>query len=158
MNDLLGRINAALEIKKESVTQLQTLINGIAAQIQKLLLQIKSLKEEKEEIDLAELKAQIDALMIKLQDAYTLYNNCVGSTKDLQADLAKLQKEQKDLLTKIEQLRCAINDLTAKKNKLDQDIAALEKKLIDLKAQRDQICSQIANLTAEWNAKKERLA
>ena len=30
LNDLLGRINAALEIKKESVAQLQTLINGIA--------------------------------------------------------------------------------------------------------------------------------
>ena len=97
LNDLLGRINAALQIKKESIAQLQALINGISVQVEKLLLQITSLKTEQTNLNLAGLKAQIDQLMIKLQAAYTEYNNCVGSTKTLEADLAKLQQEQKDL-------------------------------------------------------------
>ena len=145
LNDLLGRINAALEIKKESIAQLQILINGIAAQVQKLLAQIESLKLEQTNLNLAGLKAQIDALMLKLklQAAYSEYNNCVGSTKDFSAELALLQQEQKDLEIKIDQLRCAIDDLIARKNQLDIDISALEKKLADLKAQRDQVCTQI---------------
>lgn len=157
LNDLLGRINAALEIKKESIAQLQILINGIAAQVQKLLAQIESLKLEQTNLNLAGLKAQIDALMLKLQAAYSEYNNCVGSTKDFSAELALLQQEQKDLEIKIDQLRCAIDDLIARKNQLDIDISALEKKLADLKAQRDQVCAQILSYTAEWNAKKGRL-
>lgn len=97
LNDLLGRINAALQIKKESIAQLQALINGISVQVQKLLLQITSLKQEQTNLNLAGLKAQIDQLMIRLQAAYTQYNNCVGSCNPLEADLAKLKQEQKDL-------------------------------------------------------------
>jgi len=157
LNDLLGRINAALEIKKESIAQLQALIDGIATQVQKLLVQIQTLKDEKTNINLAGLKLQIDALMQKLTIAYGEYNTCVASTHDLEVELAALQQEQKELETKIYQLQCAIDELIAKRNQLDIDIAALEKKLVELKAQRDQINVQIANYTAEWNAKKTRL-
>jgi len=45
LNDLLGRINAALEIKKESVAQIQCLIDGVTVQIKKLLAQIQSYKD-----------------------------------------------------------------------------------------------------------------
>lgn len=157
LNDLLGRINAALEIKKESIAQLQALINGIAAQIQKLLVQIQTLKTEQTNLNLSGLKAQIDALLLKIQAAYNEYNTCIGSTKGFEAELAQLQQEQKDLEARIYQLKCAIDELVAQRNQLDIDIAALEKKLAELKAQRDQVNSQINNLTAEWKAKSDRL-
>lgn len=82
MNDLLGRINAGLKIKKESIAQLQALIDGIIVQIQKLLVQIQGLKSEQTALDLTGLKAQIDALMIKVKEAYTQYNTCISSTGD----------------------------------------------------------------------------
>ncbi len=97
LNDLLGRINAALSIKKESVAQLQALINGIATQVQKLLVQIQTLKSEQSALDLANLKIQLDALMAKLKDAYNQYNTCVGSTKDYELELQALRVEQQDL-------------------------------------------------------------
>ncbi len=157
LNDLLGRINAGLKIKKESIVQLQALIDGITVQIQKLLVQIQNLKNEQSSLDLAGLKAQIDALMIKVKEAYNQYNTCVSSTKDYNLELESLKKEQQELEAKVYQLKCQIDELIAKINQLDIDIAALEKKLTELKAQRSQFSSQLTTITAEWNAKKERL-
>ncbi len=136
LNDLLGRINAALEIKKESIAQLQSLINGITAQVQVLLAKIKTLKDEQAGLNLQGLKDQLEALKIKLQGLYNDYNTCTNSTKDFQNELNKLQQEKKELEARIDQIKCTIDDLTARKNQLDIDIAALEKKLADLKAER----------------------
>jgi hypothetical protein len=90
LNDLLGRINAALVIKKESVSQLQILISGITTQVNKLLLQITTLKKEQTTLNLTSLKTQIDQLVIKLQTAYNDYNNCIN-TQSFQLELKKLQ-------------------------------------------------------------------
>lgn len=157
LNDLLGRINAALQIKKESIAQLQVLIDGIATQIQKLLVQINDLKTQQSNLDLAGLKAQLDALMLKLQDAYNQYNTCTSSCNDYNTELASLQQEQSDLISKINAIKCSIDDLTAKLNQYDANIAALEKQLADLKAQRAQIAANISDLTAQFNSKNDRL-
>ncbi len=157
LNDLLGRINAALSVKKESVAQLQALINGIATQVQKLLVQIQTLKSEQSALDLTNLKIQLDALMAKLKDAYNQYNTCVGSTKDYDLELQALKLEQQDLEAKVYQIKCQIDDLTAKLNQLNIDIAALEQKLSELKAQRDQISGQLSSLTQQWNSYVSRL-
>lgn len=157
LNDLLGRINSGLSIKKESIAQIQILIDGITVQIQKLLVQIQSLKSEKAALDLANLKIQLDNLMLKLKAAYNDYNNCVGSTKTYDDELKALKLEQQDLETKVYQLKCQIDELTIKFNQLNADISALEQKLVDLKAQRDQISLQITSVTGEWKTKYDRL-
>lgn len=157
LNDLLGRINAGLSIKKESIAQLQGLIDSITVQVQKLLAQITSLKSEKAALDLTNLKAQLDALMLKLKSAYNEYNTCTGSTKAYDDELKTLKIEQQGLEAKVYQLKCQIDELTVKFNQLNVDIAALEQKLTELKAQRDQISVQITSVTAEWKSKSERL-
>jgi hypothetical protein len=77
------------------------LISGIASQVDKLLIQIQTLKTEQTNLNLQGLKTQIDALMAQLRAAYAEYNTCVGSTKDLEAKLVKLRKEQKALEARI---------------------------------------------------------
>ncbi len=91
LNDLLGRINAALIIKTESVSQLQILIRGITTQVDKLLIQITTLKKEQTSLNLIGLKTQIDQLVIKLQTAYNDFNNCGSNTQSFQLELKKLQ-------------------------------------------------------------------
>lgn len=125
LNDLLGRINAGLSIKKESIAQLQILIDSITTQVQKLLAQIQSLKSEKAALNLAGLKAQIEALMLKLKAAYGDYNTCVSSTKVYDDELKALKLEQQDLETKVYQLKCQIDSLTSQFNQLNADISAL---------------------------------
>lgn len=125
LNDLLGRINSGLSIKKESIAQLQALIDSITVQVQKLLAQITSLKSEKAALDLTGLKAQLDALMLKLKAAYGEYNTCTGSIKVYDDELKALKLEQQDLEAKVYQLKCQIDELTIKFNQLNVDIAAL---------------------------------
>jgi len=111
---LLGRINAALEIKKESIAQLQSLINGVTAQVQVLLAKIKSLKDEQAGLNLQGLKDQLEALKIKLQGLYNDYNTCTNSTKDLQDELVKLQQEKKELEERINDLKNQLDKLNKK--------------------------------------------
>ncbi len=157
LNDLLGRINAALKIKRESIGQIQALIDGLLVQIQKLTAQITALQNEQAALNLAGLKAQLDALILKVQDYYNQYNTCVASTADYEKELAALKQELVALEDAINKIKCLIDDCTAKLNQLDIDIAALEKKLAELKAERQRVAAQCADLNAQLKAKQDRL-
>lgn len=82
LNDLLGRICAAIEIKKESVFQIKALIDGVQSQILKLKAEAESLKNEQALLNIEGLKAQYQQLLVKVKAAYDLYNNCTASDDD----------------------------------------------------------------------------
>jgi hypothetical protein len=83
LNDLLGRLCAAIDIKGESVFQLKALIDGIVVQINKLKAEIATLTSEKSQINLDGLNKQLSALLAQLQAAYNQYNQCISSTTSL---------------------------------------------------------------------------
>ena len=83
LNDLLGRLCAAIDIKGESVFQLKALIDGIVVQINKLKAEIATLTSEKSQINLDGLNKQLSALLAQLQAAYNQYNQCISSTTGL---------------------------------------------------------------------------
>lgn len=59
MSDFLGRISAAIEVKKYTLNQLKAVVTAAVIQVQKLTIQIQTIKGQQSSLKIDELKGQL---------------------------------------------------------------------------------------------------
>ena len=100
MSDFLGRICAAIEVKKFALKELKVIVAAAVAQVQKLTIQIQSLKTQQTNLRVDELKKQLDTLVSQLKIAYDEYNNFNSNYSSYEVEINSLEREINEIRNK----------------------------------------------------------
>ena len=75
MSDFLGRIYAAIEVKKFTLNELKAIVATALAKVKKLTVQITTFRSLQAALNVTELKKRSVLLVSQLKAAYDQYNN-----------------------------------------------------------------------------------
>lgn len=75
------------------MTQLKAVVSTAIAQVQKLTVQIQTIKGQQADLKIDELKKQLDSLVLQLKAAYEEYNNFSVNSTSFESEVVTLEKE-----------------------------------------------------------------
>lgn len=146
LTDLLGRICAGIEIKKENINSLTVLIQNITEAIRKLLDELSVIKGQQSQLNCDRLKDNLAILTAKLKKAYSDYNTCIDCTKNDRYELEQKQKELQEIIACLKQIQIDIDNWNATIVDIDAQIRDLQNKIDQLNKKKCNAQDQIAIL------------
>ena len=132
----MGRINAAIEIKKFTLNELKAIVTQAVAQIQKLTLQITTIKSSQAALNLSQLKSQFDQLVIQLKAAYDEYNKFSSNYQSYEVEITTLEKEITEINVKYSEVQKNLQQWRRAVQQIDNEIAEYELKIKGLREKK----------------------
>ena len=141
--DFFGRIQSAVSMKEFTLSQLRVILEGAEKEIERLTNEIQSSKDSIQQLDLAGIRATLQAEIIALEEMYDKFNENDQLILPEEEELIELERRAKHKQVEMDATRSAIRDSQLALVNADNAIAELERQLADARVRRSQIDEQL---------------
>lgn len=127
------------------MTQLKAIVSTAIAQVQKLTVQIQTIKGQQADLKIDELKKQLDSLVLKLKAAYEEYNNFSVNSTSFESEIVTLEKEMNEITIKFTEVQKQLDLCRQTVKSIDLEISDYEERIRKLKEKKVSIQSDIVS-------------